>query len=65
MRTRVFFAAMLILGLAGTGCVHFRQPKEFKNRKMKEDPPLLNQAPTLPLQPALVGLVPGRAAKGV
>jgi len=46
------FLLILLLAATFSGCIHFRQPKEFKNRKMKEDPPLLNQAP-LPM--------PGRA----
>jgi hypothetical protein len=43
MNPKFLLALLLAFGLSG--CVHFRQPKEFKNRKMKEDPPLLNQAP--------------------
>jgi hypothetical protein len=45
--------ALLLAACLASGCVHFRQPKEFKNRKMKQDPPLLNRLPGAPLPLAL------------
>ena len=62
MRHKILALALLALGLASVGCVHFRQPKEFKNKKSKEDPPILNQAP-LPGGPVLAA-DGGRAGKG-
>ena len=45
MKSKLAIPAALALAALSSGCIHFRQPKEFKNRKMKQDPPLLNQAP--------------------
>jgi hypothetical protein len=55
MNTRIVIFALAALALSSAGCIEFRQPKEFKNRKMKEDPPLLNEAPH---QPRLLAFKP-------
>ena len=61
MKTKALTFSLLALGLACAGC-HFRQPKEFKNKKYKEDPPILNQAPLGPAGPALAAVQ--RSGKG-
>ncbi|MES2202434.1 MAG: hypothetical protein V4498_09295 [candidate division FCPU426 bacterium] len=55
-RSILFLVAVLCLGAGGCSSISFRQPKEFKNRKMKEDPPLLNQAPDSSQKPVLASL---------
>jgi Flp pilus assembly protein TadD len=45
MHSKILIFALAALALSSAGCIELRQPKEFKNRKMKEDPPQLNQLP--------------------
>ena len=42
-KPKMFVLLALMAGVSG--CVTFKQPKEFKNRIMKVDPPILNQLP--------------------
>ncbi len=56
MKSRGPLLLVLALSLGMAGCVRFKQPKEFKNRKSKEDPPILDHAPFPPKPVQLAGL---------